>query len=159
MDRKKIILACLAALFLGLLGAGCRQKKADIVDMTVLEKHKAVGMYQDGVWAPRYVSINAAESGSEKESALAVATVDIKKDMTEDEMMEILDYYTEYAALAYDTGEGIDCLLYAIFYQDGTDNEIFRIKCLNGEETEPAKEDSSIFPLPGIRTEVEGELP
>ena len=92
MDRKKIILACLAALFLGLLGAGCRQEKADIVDMTVLEKHKAVGMYQDGVWAPRYVSINAAESGSEKESALAVVTVDIKKDMTEDKMMEILDY-------------------------------------------------------------------
>lgn len=75
--------------------------------MTVLEKHKAVGMYQDGVWAPRYVSINAAESGSEKESALAVVTVDIKKDMTEDKMMEILDYYTEYAALAYDTGMGL----------------------------------------------------
>ena len=159
MDRKIIILACLAALFLGLLGAGCGREKTDSTDMTVLEKHKAVEMYRDGIWAPRYVSISASGSGPENESARAVVTVDIKKDMTKEEMTEVLDYYTEYATLAYDTGDGIDCLIYAIFYQDGTDDEVFRIKCLNGEEAEPAKEDSSIFPLPGMRTEVQGELP
>ncbi len=156
MGKKKGILICLAAMCLLLLAAGCGEE-GDI--MAGLEGHKAVEMYRDGVWARRFESVAASGEGSENDSVKVAVTVDVKKDMTEEEMMEVVDYYTEKASRKYDTGGGIECLCYAVFFRVDTDEELFRIKCLNGKEAEPAKEDSSNFPLPGMRDERGGELP
>ena len=156
MEKRKYILACLAVMCLAWFGAGCGGEEEFTAG---LEGHKAVKLYLDGVWEPRYASGSAMGSGGKNDSAQVVLSVDVKEEMEEDEMMEVVDYYRMLALAAYDTGDGLDFICYAIFFQGDTNEELFRVKCRNGEKAEPAKEDSSIFPLPGMRDDRRHGLP
>ncbi|MEY8518118.1 hypothetical protein AALC25_14690 [Lachnospiraceae bacterium 29-84] len=153
---KKYRIACLVALLLAAIAVGCGQKDLD----TVLKGHKAMKLYQEGVWEPRYENASASGSGSKNETLQIVLSIDVKEEMSETDRMEVLDYYYVKTKDLYITdGDSIDCSCYAVFYQGDTNEELFRVKLRNGVEEELTDDDNSIFPLPGMRTEVMGEWP
>lgn len=162
---KQYGLRYIALILTVLFICGCGQKNLE----TLRESHKAVQMYRDGIWKPRYTSSSSAVGGNGIQETNAILSINVYKNMEKDDMMEVLDYYKlTYNADFNEEGEyrgelDTDYTCYATFYKEDTDEELVRIKCLNGEEVAPAQEDDSIFPLPSYHTEEgdrgEGALP
>lgn len=159
MKKIQSSVVVLIVLLVCLVG-GCGRSYDDI-----LENHAAIKMYRDGVWNVRYFSMNTNTTTSGiTESVTVQLTVDVNGDMTEKQMLEVMDYY-EFTRNAWFDGktykgeQDADYSCYAVFYRGDTDEEIRRIKYHNGEETEPTEEEKSIFPMPGLRTDEVGENP
>lgn len=149
-----VLLACLAS--------GCGRRNYN--DM--VENHAAIKTYRDGVWGVRYFSMNTnATDPGKTESVTVQLSVDVNKDMTEEQMLEVMDYYESTRNAWFDEEGGYkgeqdaEYTCYAVFYRGDTDEEIRRIKYYNGEETEPTEEEESVFPMSGLRTDKVGENP
>lgn len=149
-----VLLACLAS--------GCGRRNYN--DM--VENHAAIKTYRDGVWGVRYFSMNTnATDPGKTESVTVQLSVDVNKDMTEEQMLEVMDYYESTRNAWFDEKGGYkgeqdaEYTCYAVFYRGDTDEEIRRIKYYNGEETEPTEEEESVFPMSGLRTDKVGENP
>lgn len=146
-----ILLACLIS--------GCGKSYDDI-----LENHAAIEMYRDGVWSVRYISENTIVPSGNVESVMVQLSVNVDKEMTEEQMLEVMDYYEFTRNALFEKGEykgeqDADYSCYAVFYRGDTDEEIFRIKYQNGKETEPTEEEESVFPMSGMHTDEVGEDP
>ncbi len=160
MKKMKICLVVLIVLLACLVG-GCGKDYGKMV-----ENHAAIKTYRDGVWGIRYffMSTNATTQGK-TDSVTVQLTVDVNGDMTEEQMMEVMDYYESTRNAWFDEDgtykgeQDAEYSCYAIFYRGDTDEEIRRIKYQNGKETEPTEEEESMFPLPGMRTDKVGENP
>lgn len=152
-----LIVAVLLACFLG----GCGKKSYS----EMVESHAAMKTYRDGVWQIRYISEGGNAVGEEMTEITVYLSVDAGKEMTEGQMLEVMDYYefTRNALFdksgAYKGERKSDYVCYAVFYEGDTDKEIRRIKYQNGKEAEVTEEDSSMFPLPGMRTDKVGTNP
>lgn len=159
MNIKKFRIGVLAALMmLVCLAGGCGKDY-----MKMVENHAAIKTYRDGVWGVRYISVNEVVSDSAG-GVMVQLSVNVNKDMTEKQIMEVMDYYefTRNALFEKDEYKGeqdAEYTCYAVFYRGGTDEEIRRIKYQNGRETEPTEEEESVFPMPGLHTDEIGETP
>ncbi len=129
------------------LCAGCGTR--DLGKM--ISDHKAEKMYDEGVWEERYGHWTMKEEIGEE---IFTLSVDVKKDMSEDDMMEILDYkeLCQHSEMddtgAYLGEKDSTWTCYAVFYRGDTDEELKRIKYVNGESVEITEEDEERFAGP-----------
>jgi len=136
-------------IFLMLFTVGCRNY------ITRAENHKAMDLYRDGAWNIRYKrSMEKYATGQN----ITILSINVNKDMTEKEMLSVLDYYeftdnADFDAKGKYIGEcKTDFLCFAVFYEGDTDKEIRRIKYLKGKEVDPVEEGEYRFATPDLRT-------
>lgn len=139
------IVLILAAFFI----VGCGKK--DFFEMK--EKHPATKTYRDGKWEIRYGS-RTQDYTDRIKSTTFFMSFDVIEDLTEKEMLDIMDYY-EYTGNAQWDMDGqyigerkTDFTCYAVFFREGTEEEIRRIKYCNWKEVEIPEEEQSYFPKP-----------
>ncbi len=140
--------------------AGCNSNNYD----AMVENHKAMDLYRDGVWEVRYIKEAANSATSE---TVITLSIDVLKDMTEEDILTVLDYYEFTRNAAWDANQSYvgeresDYSCYAVFYKNNTNEEIRRIKYCNGKEVVPSEEDKWEFAPPELRSsDVEkGETP
>ncbi len=124
----------------------------DIKDLS--DNHPAVKMYHAGVWTGRY---QACYVNDATDARSVRVSIDILKEMSREEMASILDYYelvwnAQYVGNSYVGERDADFTGYAVFFRGGTDEEVMRIKYMNGEEAEITEEDEDFFPLAYMRS-------
>lgn len=126
----------------------------------MIESHPAAVSYHDGRWKVRYIA-TIHEATDHIKAVRTYVSVDAPEDMTEEEMFEIADYYEFRDNAQFDIdGNYIgpretDYTCYAVFYRGDTDEEMRRIKYMNGEEVEAIPQEASLFPSPMNRTNQE----
>lgn len=122
----------------------------------MVENHKAMQMYRDGIFDVRYERLQVEDSDDSKEFSISI---DVKKDMTEEDMLCIMDYFemtnnASYVGSSYEGEQDTDYTCYAVFYRGDTDEEIRRMKYFNGEEVEITENDNPYsFPGPEKKSE------
>lgn len=132
------------------LCAGCGTR--DINKMTT--DHKGCKMYEEGVWEKRYEKWETKEEIGEDRYTISV---EVKKDMSENDMLEVLDYeklchHSEMDDTgAYLGDRDTTWICYAVFYRGDTDEELKRIKYVDGESVEITEEDQEQFAGPELR--------
>lgn len=117
----------------------------------MVQNHKAAEMELEGVWEIRYINCTDSVYG---ESDTLVLSVNVYKDMSEDDMLDVLDYYK--LCMHYeadDTGAYVGerdttWTCYAVFYQEETNEELKRFKYVDGESVEITEEDEAQFAGP-----------
>lgn len=141
---------CAAVLLTAVVLAGCGK---DYEKM--LEEHKAVSMQEDGIWEARYEQCKINDA---TDVTTVIISVNVMKNMTENDMLEVLDYMElQYNARFDDEGvyqgkkEDAEYICYAVFYRKDTDEEIKRIKYVKGESVEIRGEDEVHFAGPELR--------
>lgn len=150
----KLIAALLLSAF---FAAGCnmgKQNSAQDFDEKQ-QNHAAVKTYRDGCWNVRCHSLVDWYTDRIIRITFYVS-FNVDKDLTEQDMLDIMDYYEFTNNAQWDANNNYigerktdyDC--YAVFYRGETDEELRRIKYLNGEETEISKEEQSYFPKPNM---------
>ena len=160
---KKYLRVSVAVMLLAFFVVGCGRTDY----FAIAENHEAVEMYRNGVWEIRYISGGEVTVGSKVKEVQNILAVNVNEDMTEKEMLKVLDYF-EFSRNAYfenDEYKGerkTDYTCFAVFYKEETDEEICRIKYRNGRDVEPLDEDEPLFPVPALRSgseERKGSLP
>lgn len=142
-----------AVILLSCLFTGCGTKDYNAMQ----EKHAATKTYRDGVWKVRYYSLMEEYAGEVKGTTLYLS-LDVERDMTEEDMLDIMDYYEFTRNAKWDDknhyiGEReSDYTCFAVFYRSETDEEIRRIKYCNGKEAEIPEEEQSYFPKSNMRS-------
>lgn len=150
---KKFFQMLVAGVVLACLLIGCGSKDYNAMQ----EKHAATKTYRDGVWKVRYYS-NLEEYADEVKGVTLYLSVDVEQEMSEEDMLDIMDYYEFTRNAKWDNqnhyiGEReAEYVCYAVFYQSGTDEEIRRIKYYNGKEVEIPEEEQSYFPKPNMHS-------
>ena len=142
-------------LLLILFSAGCGTEKQSSVEAynEKQENHAATKTYREGYWKVRYNCWSHDYTDRIKSTTFTLS-VDVYKDLTEQDMLDIMDYYefTRNSQWGMD-GEYLgeretDYTCYAVFYRGGTDEEIRRIKYCNGKEVVIQEEDKYCFATP-----------
>lgn len=142
---KKIKNAVVMLALTAVIFSGCGEKDYDYI----VENHKAVKMMNDGIWSERYES---KEFIIATDDMIEHISINVHSDISEDEMMEIIDYYEFQAIADFDENMNYlgrkdgDCTCYAVFFEENTDKEIKRLKTINGEIVEITEEDKYSFP-------------
>ena len=86
-------------------------------------------------------------------------SVNVNKNMSEDDMLEVLDYvklclHSEQDDTgAYVGDRDSDWICYAVFYRGDSDEELKRFKHVNGESVHITEEDQAKFAGPELRSE------
>lgn len=132
------------------LCTGCGTRDHD----KMIQNHKAAEMQSEGIWEERYIEWTDSVYG--KEDA-CILSVNVYKDMSEDDMLDVLDYYK--LCLHYETddtgayvgGRDTTWTCYAVFYREETDEELKRFKYVDGESVEITAEDEEQFAGPEER--------
>ena len=137
-----VILACL------LMGCGRKDYNA------MSEKHAATKTYRDGVWKVRYYN-NVEEYAGEVKGVTIYLSVDVEREMSEEDILDIMDYYEFTRNAKWDNQREAEYTCYAVFYQSGTNEEIRRIKYCNGKEVEIPEEEQSYFPKPDMHSSMD----
>ena len=106
-------------------------------------EREAIKMQDDGVWKERLNSCSNTGSNEVRVKLL----IDVKKDMTEKEMLTVLDYYEIKIRKRppLDIGENDFIQCYAIFYKDDTEEIIKKYKYREGECLDITTDDEIIF--------------
>ena len=132
------------------LCTGCGTRDRD----KMIQNHKAEEMQEEGVWEQRYIRSTDSLYG---EGDTLVLFVNVYKDMSEDDMLDVLDYYKlcmhsesdDTGAYVGERDTTFTC--YAVFYREKTDEELKRFKCVDGEIVEITEEDEAQFAGPEER--------
>ncbi|MDY3909121.1 MAG: hypothetical protein SOZ48_05255 [Eubacterium sp.] len=142
---------CQLLLLVAVVVSGCGKDFDDL-----MENHKAQAMREDGVWEERYEQTREDPAVNETQ---VIVSVDVKKEMSEEDRMEIMDYLKLQHHSCWDEEgnylglkEG-DFYCYAVFYRGDTDEEIGKIKYVNEESVEITEDDKAYFPTPEMRSE------
>lgn len=120
-----------------------------------LDDHGAMKMRDEGVYEMRYQSSRLHYNGEINGEVLDRLSVNVNKEMSEEDMLTLLDYY-ELVHNKDNKADGRkerdeDFVCYAVFFEGDTDNEITRIKYVNHEKVEITDEDKAYFPPPYFR--------
>ena len=154
--RKVYKVATIAVfLMIGCIFTIGHKERLDINELS--DNHRAVKMYGDGVWTGRYVGQFEDYATGNRSICLSI---DVRKDMSREDMVSILDYYemvwnAKYVGEAYMGERDNDFTGHAVFFRGDTDEEIARIKFFNGEEAEIMEEDEALFPRAYMRSNPE----
>lgn len=150
MDMRRWKGVFMIGVLAAVLCAGCGTR-----DMSkMITDHKGSKMYDEGVWEKRYENWETKEEIGEERYTISV---EVKKDMSEDDMLEVLDYEKLcYHSEMDDTGAYLGdrdttWICYAVFYRGDTDEELKRIKYVDGESVEITEEDREQFAGPELR--------
>lgn len=143
----------MAVAFVLCLFAGCGHE----LDIS---NNEAVKMRDDGVYDVRYTSSVVGFTGDIAGEVVDRVSINVYKEMGEDDMINILEYYelvhnAEYSANGYEGERDEDFTCYAVFFEGDTDNEITRIKYVNHEKVEITDEDKGYFPPPYFHDETD----
>ena len=139
---------------------GCGSMSAEKYN-AIQENHAATKTYREGKWKVRYDSMTQQYSGK-IESTTYILSVDVLGELTEEDMLDIMDYYEFTGNAQWDMNNRYlgeretDYTCYAVFYKGNTDEEIDRIKYFNGEEVEIPEEEQSYFPKPNMNRGEQG---
>ncbi len=122
----------------------------------MIKEHKARDMYKEGAWEERY-----SEWSGDVDEGVEIFTlsVNVNKNMSEDDMLEVLDYvklclHSEQDDTgAYVGDRDSDWICYAVFYRGDSDEELKRFKHVNGESVHITEEDQAKFAGPELRSE------
>lgn len=122
---------------------GCGKKESKII-----RNHKASQMKENGVWDERYSQYSNVISDDGYLITMSVS-ISVITDMTEQDMMDVLDYYElkiqEQTETSIDNGYVIK--IYAEFYKQDTNEELFKAKYVNGKiETYTSEEETNFLP-------------
>lgn len=153
---KKCLGMIVAGILLACFMLGCGRKDYNAMS----EKHAATKTYRDGVWEVRYNSIIDQYAGEIVGKTLYLS-VDVHQDMTEEDMLDIMDYYEFRWNARWDNNNHYigeresDFTCYAVFYRGGTDEEVRRSKYFNGKEVEIPEEEQSYFPKPDMHSSMD----
>lgn len=131
----------------------------------MLEDHVAVQMQNEGVWEERYDEVKEEyEPGIVGERTLQLS-VNVMKDMTEEEMLDVLDYYELLHNAFFDLEKrentkerDVDFTCYAVFYRENTDEVIRKFKYVNHESVTVPEEEEDYFASPIFRSNIQGEM-
>lgn len=130
---------------------GCGTKNYNAIQ----ENHAAVKTYREGKWNIRYK--NSIQEGTDRIiNTKLFLSVNAEQDLTEEEMLEIMNYYEFTQNAQWDmngnyVGEReTDYICYAVFYKGETEEETRRIKYCNGKEAEIPEEEQGYFPKPNM---------
>lgn len=125
---------------------GCSKKESEAI-----RNHKASLMKENGVWDERFSQYSCVTSDDSYLVKLSLS-VDVITDMTEQDMMEVLDYYELQMQEQTETniGNGDVVEIYAEFYKQDTDEELMKAKYVNGEIEEYTADEESNFLPPDI---------
>jgi len=135
------IIYCLCVLFVIML-IGCNKDNQDILN------HNAMKLEEEGYYEIRYES---ALGDGDSEPLICTVSVDVLKDMNEDQMLDIARYMELCYMTILDSNmkpigrreNDFEC--YMVFYKGNTDEEIEKIKYINGERVEIIEEDNHKF--------------
>ncbi|MCI9081023.1 MAG: hypothetical protein HFI70_01650 [Lachnospiraceae bacterium] len=149
--------------FLVLFAAGPREERDSYTEM--VEGHNAFKLFKDGVWEIRYIS-HMVEYTDRIKSTTVRLSVNMNRELSEEEMLGIMDYYEltrncKFVGNEYVGERETDFTCFAVFFRGDTDEEVRRIKYLNGKEVQAADEEENNFPHPEVSTSAEdlGEWP
>lgn len=160
-ELHKYLCIFLAVVCLVLFSGGCQAKDPY---NEILENHRAVKLFEEKIWRPRY-TCDRDEYTDRIKSKTSFVTINVLGELTEEDMLEIMDYYefTRNADFGTDTtylGErNTDFTCYAVFFEGETDKEIRRIKYFNGKEVTPMEEEEQMFPSAMMRTRLRNQFP
>lgn len=144
--RKKFKICMMFLLIMMIFTAGCRTKDS------------GNAQYNNGNWTERYVNVTDEINEGNIASVRVVLSVNIYKDMSEADFIEILDYYEDTYNSSYssdndDLGERDgDYTCYAVFYRNDTDEVITKIKYCNRDLVPFTEEEEYYFPKPELRS-------
>lgn len=148
---------CAAVLMAAVIFSGCAENYGRLI-----EGHKAASMQEEGVWEERY---EHCKTNLATDAKTVTISVNVMKDMSEDDMLEIMDYRElTYNANVDDAGvylgknEDAEYTCYAVFYRGDTDEAIKKIKYVNGESVEIKEEDEGCFAGPELRDMDEDDM-
>ncbi len=146
-------------ILLSILVFGCGSEGAEKYH-AMQEKHAATKTYRDGIWKIRYNSL--IHEGTDRLKCVKFyLTVDVIGELTEEDMLDIMDYYEFTKNSQWDVdgnyiGEReTDYICYAVFYKGETDEEICRMKYCNREEVQIPEEEQGYFPASYFRSDEE----
>ena len=131
---------------------GCGSMSAEKYN-AIQENHAATKTYREGKWKVRYDSMPQQYSGK-IESTTYILSVDVLGELTEEDMLDIMDYYEFTGNAQWDMNnrylgeKETDYTCYAVFYKGDTDEEIRRIKYLNRKEVEIPEDEQGYFAPP-----------
>ena len=137
------------AVLLSILVFGCGSKDYNAMK----ENHRAVTTYREGKWEVRYNSKGQQYTDRIKSTTFFLS-VDMLEELTEEEMLDIMDYYEFTGNARWDANNHYmgeretDYTCYAVFFRGETDEEICRMKYFNGKEVEISEEEQSLYPKP-----------
>lgn len=113
-----------------------------------VKKHKAVAMFEDGVLSERYAEMSL----SDNEERIYRVTYNVNEEMTEKEMLSVLDYEELINNAEHDEATGKilgemdrDYICFALFCEGNSDNVIGKYKYVNHESVEYTEEDEYLF--------------
>ena len=151
----------LAVLCLGLFSGGCQIKDKY---NEILETHRAVKLFEENIWWPRYTR-DYDEYTDRIKSKTTFVTINVYGELSEEDMLEIMDYYEFTRNANFGTGtrylgeHDTDFTCYAVFFEGESDKEILRIKYFNGKEVTPTEEEEPMFPSAIMRSRLRTQLP
>lgn len=118
-----------------------------------LENHPALSMHEEGMWEQRYNT--NVQTGDER--GYAKVSINVKKDMDEDDMLKILDYYSLNLANYNFIKNKKEAVVYGVFYKGDTDEEIARFKYVDGKSVDFTEEEQYNFPTPEQHSSLDDE--
>lgn len=151
----------LTVLCLMVFSGGCQAKDPY---NEILENHRAVKLFEEKIWWPRY-TCDRDEYADRIKSKTSFVTINVLGELTEEDMLEIMDYYEFTRNADFGTGtrylgeRDTDFTCYAVFFEGDTDKEIRRIKYFNGKEVTPTEEEEPMFPSAMMRTRLRNQFP
>lgn len=141
--KRKILSLSLCLLLLCFL-PGCGE--------TTMDNHKALALEEEGTWEERY-SVDYMDPNK----PYAKVSINVLKEMSEEEMLTILDYYRLELQTVDSEIKEEDAVVYGVFYKGDTDEEVARFKYVDGESVEIKEEEQSYFPAPALKSDFDEE--
>ncbi len=110
-----------------------------------VKNSNAAELKSQGVWEERYKKDKV--NGTLEEGVITMLSINVNKDMTEDEMLQVTDYYRMITDDKYKINDSYKgkFTCYAVFYKGDTDEELGRIKYVDGEKAEITDADKYNF--------------
>ena len=148
---KKYMTLCITVMFTIICTVGCGSNSIDDIQNNNEE------------WSVRYIMTTDTMSTGTVHAVRTDLSVNIYKDMSETDFLNILDYYEGCYNSSYNNNNTYlgerdsDYTCYAVFYKGDSDEVITKIKYKNHEKVPITAEDESYFPKPDWRTS-EGEV-
>lgn len=143
--KKYNVFVLITVMVLMIAGCGKNYKK-------LIDNHEATVMSEKGMWEERYLESSPKWDNENDGGMVLSLSVNVNQDMTEQEMLEVLDYYDLKSHYMYKGNKNFNDIVtnYAVFYKGDTDEEIMKVKYVNGNKEEYTEEEEYEFASPAF---------
>lgn len=167
MKTKCFILCFLGCIIVLMLTGGCRNKELNSADNrdesgvaadnrdesddntdNSVDNNNELGINNDGKWIERECASGNDSDDLDDTECNAKLRINVLEDMTEDEMLSVIDKYWEEKFNDGKDYHGFKVkYVYAIFYRNDTFDVIKKIKYIDGETQDINEDDERMFDL------------